>query len=134
MTLVIDSSALLDALIDTGRTGAWAEAMLDDPHLAVPEFALAETGNLLRRAELLGRLSRVEAATVFHDLLRLPLERHAFAPFAERIWQLRHNLTVYDAWYVAVAEQLGCPLVTLDVNLYRAPGPACEVLIPPWVG
>ena len=134
MTLVIDSSTLLDALTGTDRTGAWAEAMLDDPHLAVPEFAFAETSNLLRRMELLKRLSRAEATTVFRDLLRLPLERHAFAPFAERIWQLRHNLTVYDAWYVAVAEQLGCPLVTLDVNLYRAPGPACEIIIPPWVG
>ncbi len=132
MTLVIDSSALFDALTDAGRSGAWARSMLDDPEPTAPEFALAETGNLLRRMELLGRLSRVEATTAFHDLLRLPLERHAFAPFAERIWQLRHNLTVYDAWYVAVAERLGCPLVTLDVNLYRAPGPACEIVVPPW--
>ena len=133
MTLVIDASALVDALIDTDRKGIWAEAMLDDPRLAAPEFALAETANLLRRGELHGRLTRDEAAAALRHVLRLPIERHPFTPYAERIWQLRHNLTVYDAWYVAIAERLGCPLVTLDVNLYRAPGPACEILIPPWL-
>ena len=132
MTLVIDSSALIEALTNTGRNGAWAEAMLDDPRRAVPEFALAETANLLRRMELLGRLTRNDATAAFRDLLRMPLERHEFTPYAERIWELRHNLTVYDAWYVAIAERLGCPLVTLDGNLYRAPGPSCEILVPPW--
>ena len=52
-------------------------------------------------------------------------------PHAERVWALRHNLTAYDAWYVAVAEALDCPLATLDRRLSRASGPACEVLTPP---
>ena len=60
----------------------------------------------------------------------LDLRTHPFAPHAERVWALRHNLTAYDAWYVAVAEALDCPLATLDRRLSRASGPACEVLTP----
>ncbi|MXY05905.1 MAG: type II toxin-antitoxin system VapC family toxin [Gammaproteobacteria bacterium] len=53
-----------------------------------------------------------------------------FAPFAERVWALRGNLTGYDAWYVAVAERFECPLLTLDRKLSRATGPMCEFLVP----
>ena len=65
------------------------------------------------------------------DLLLLDLELFPFAPFAERVWALRGNLTSYDAWYVALAEALDCPLVTLDRKLNGAAGPACEVVTPP---
>ena len=51
-------------------------------------------------------------------------------PFAQRAWELRHNLTSYDAWYVAVAEALGLPLATLDEGLARASGPKCDFLTP----
>lgn len=63
-------------------------------------------------------------------LLRLDIELFPFEPIAARIWQLRHNLTCYDAWYVAVAETLGLPLATLDGRLSRAPGPTCRFLLP----
>ena len=56
-----------------------------------------------------------------------------FAPFAARIWALRNNLTCYDAWYVALAEALDCPLVTLDGRLARAAGPECRIVVPPWL-
>jgi predicted nucleic acid-binding protein len=49
-------------------------------------------------------------------------------PFAERIWELRHAITSYDAWYVAIAEALRLPLATLDKRLARARGPKCEFL------
>jgi predicted nucleic acid-binding protein len=52
-------------------------------------------------------------------------------PFEERIWQLRANLTSYDAWYVAVAESFGFPLATLDRRLAQAPGPECGFVLPP---
>ena len=58
-------------------------------------------------------------------------ERCPFVPFASRVWQLRSNLTVYDAWYVALAEALDWPLITLDRRLSRAVGPRCEVIVPP---
>ena len=59
------------------------------------------------------------------------MELFPFAPFAERVWALRENLTSYDAWYVALAEVLDCPLVTLDRRLSRASGPVCEIIAPP---
>ena len=73
----------------------------------------------------------MEAAIAHRDLLRLDMETFPFAPFAERVWALRSSLTSYDAWYVALAEALGCPLATLDRRLSRAGGSACEFVVPP---
>ena len=86
--------------------------------------------NVLRRLEQGGPLGRLEAASAHIDLLRLDLELWPYEPFAERIWELRANLSSYDAWYVAVAELLGSPLATLDRKLARAAGPECEFLLP----
>ena len=131
MTVVVDASAVVALLVDSGRTGTWAETVVSDAPLAGPELVLAETGNVLRRLERAGEISRLEATSAYRDLLRLDLTLFPFAPFAERIWELRRNLTSYDAWYVALAEVLGCPLVTLDAKLRRAPGPRCEIVVPP---
>jgi len=102
--------------------------------LAAPELALVETSNVLRRLELSGSVSRLEATAAHRDLLRLKLDVYPFAPFAERVWELRSNLTSYDAWYVAVAEALDWPLLTLDRRIGRAGAPRCEVLVPPLLG
>ena len=98
--------------------------------LASPELALAEASNGLRRLERSGQISRPVATRAHDDLLQLDLALFPFAPFAERIWLLRNNLTSYDAWYVALAEELDCPLATLDHRLSRATGLTCEVLVP----
>ena len=131
MTTVIDGSVLVAALVDSGREGKWAESVVAEGLLASPELALAEASNILRRLERTGRISRTEAESAHGDLLQLDVVLFPFAPFAERIWALRSNLTSYDAWYVALAEALDCPLVTLDRKLSRAPGPTCEVITPP---
>ena len=60
----------------------------------------------------------------------LDLELFAFDAFAERIWELRRNVTAYDAWYVALAESLKVPLATLDESLANATGPKCRFLTP----
>ncbi len=130
MTTVVDRSVLAAALVDSGREGKWAESVVAEGLLASPELALAEASNILRRLERTGQISRLEAETAHGDLLQLDVELFPFAPFAERIWGLRDNLTSYDAWYVAVAEALDCPLVTLDRKLSRAPGPTCEIITP----
>lgn len=65
-----------------------------------------------------------------NNLLRLELELFPFAPFADRVWELRKNITSYDAWYVAMAEVFDCPLATLDQKLSRASGPACKIVTP----
>ena len=130
MTTVADSSALVAVLLGSDSESRWTESALADDNLVCPELALAETSNILRRMELAGRISHTRAATAFADLLRLDIILFPFVPFAQRIWQLRNNLTIYDAWYVALAEALDCPLVTLDLRLTRAAGPTCEIIAP----
>ena len=131
MTVVTDASVLVAVLVDSGREGKWAESAVAEGSLAGPELALAEASNILRRLEQAGKISRLEANSAHRDLLRLDLELFPFAPFADRVWALRNNLTSYDAWYVALAEVLDCPLVTIDRKLSRASGPRCEILVPP---
>ncbi len=131
MTVVVDASVLVAALVDSGREGVWAESAMAEGSLAGPELVLAEVSNILRRLERIGEISRLEANSAHRDLLRLDLDLFPFAPFADRVWALRSNLTSYDAWYVALAEALDCPLVTLDRKLDRANGPACEIITPP---
>ena len=134
MTVVTDASVLVAVLVDSGREGKWAESAVAEGSLAAPELALAEASNILRRLEQAGKISRLEANSAHRDLLRLDLELFPFAPFADRVWALRNNLTSYDAWYVALAEVLDCPLVTIDRKLSRASGPRCEILVPPTAG
>jgi len=131
VSAVVDSSVLVAALVESQTDGPWARASITRASLAAPELALAEATNLLRRLELSGWATRLEATAGCRDLLRLNIERYPFAPFAERVWELRANLTAYDAWYVALAETLGWPLVTLDRRIARANGPRCEVIVPP---
>ncbi len=131
MKVVADASLLVAALVDSGRNGRWAESRVASDTLAGPELALAEVSNSLRRMELTGQITSIDAARAQRDLLRLPLELFPFGPFADRVWALRSTLTSYDAWYVALAEALDCPLLTLDRRLARATGPACQVITPP---
>ena len=131
MKVVADASLLVAALVDTGPGGQWARSRVAADTLAGPEFALAEVTNSLRRMELSSRITPNNAARAQRDLLRLPLELFPFGPFADRVWALRGALTSYDAWYVALAEALDCPVLTLDRRLARAPGPACQVITPP---
>ena len=77
------------------------------------------------------QISGVEATLAHDNLLRLELDLFPFAPFAERVWELRRNVTCYDAWYVALAEAFDCPLATLDGKLSRASGPTCGIITPP---
>ncbi len=134
MTLVVDASALVASLTRNDPVGRWVETVIDEESLAAPAFTLAETANALRSMEIRGQLTPFDAANAYRDLLRIDLELHSYEPFAERVWELRHNLTSYDAWYVALAEALDCPLVTLDQRLSRSPGLACAVLTPPGEG
>ena len=108
MTVVADASVLVAVLVDSGREGKWSEDAVAERSLAGPQLALAEASNILRRLEQARKISRLEANSAHRDLLRLDLELFPFAPFADRVWALRNNLSSYDAWYVALAEVLNC--------------------------
>ncbi len=131
MTTVFDGSALVAALAGSGRERQWAESLLAADSAAGPELVTAEVTNVLRRLERAGKLSQSQAASAARHVLQLEIELFPFAPFASRVWELRHNLTSYDAWYVAVAEMHGGQLATLDRRLGRAVGPLCQIVVPP---
>jgi predicted nucleic acid-binding protein len=105
--------------------------VLDSGPLYGPELLAVETMNILRRLERAKNITSFEANSAQNDYKQLNVELYPFAPFADRVWELRHTLTGYDAWYVALAEALDLPLATLDRALARATGPACEFLVPP---
>lgn len=131
MTVVVDASMVVAALIDSGTDGTWAEGLLVGGSLAAPHLLMAEVANILRRSVLAGAISVQDASLAHADLLDLRLELFPYAPFAARIWELRSNVTCYDAWYVALAEALNAPLATLDARLTNAAGPKCRFLVAP---
>ena len=130
MSTVVDASVLVAALVDTGPHGVWAEDVLARGSLHAPELARAEATNILRRLERAKLITTPEANGAHDDLMQLDIDSFSFEPFAERIWELRHNVTSYDAWYVALAEALKLPLATLDEALAKSNGVACEFLTP----
>jgi predicted nucleic acid-binding protein len=130
MTLVLDASVVVAALVDNGSAGRWAEEQLAQGQLIAPEIMRTEVANVLRRAELAGQVDSATAALAFADLRQLKLRTVPFDSVADRIWQLRTNLTSYDAAYVAWAEALDAPLATLDTKLAKSPGPTCTFLTP----
>lgn len=127
---VLDASVVVAALIETSARGVFAESVIAQGGLHAPHLLPAECANILRRAELRGDLSVELAALARADLAALPVVLHPFAPFAERVHELRGAVTAYDGWYVALAEALGTPLATCDLRLTRAPGPTCVMLTP----
>ncbi|GAB94233.1 putative nucleic acid-binding protein [Kineosphaera limosa] len=128
--LVCDASALVALLLDGGPDGAWASRTLAGANLATAAVCRFEAGNIIRRHEAAGLIGSDQAALAHTDLLDLALTEWPYETLAERAWALRPNLTSYDASYVALAELLEVPLVTLDRRVGRASGQACTVLTP----
>lgn len=88
MTAVVDASVLITVLADGGSEGQWAETAVSSYSLVAPELALVETTNILRRLEIRGKLSTLDATIAQRDLLAFDIEFFAFAPFSERVWAL----------------------------------------------
>jgi predicted nucleic acid-binding protein len=130
VTLVVDASLVVAALVDAGKDGEWAESELAKGQLAAPHLMPVEAASILRRAALAGDLPHEIASLAHADLLALRIELFPYEPFALRIWELRTNATAYDAWYVALAEVLDAPLATLDRKLARTPGVRCKFRVP----
>lgn len=129
-TLVLDASAVVAVLADAGPAGAWVMDTVTSAHLAAPALLPFEVANVLRRLELAGRLSADLADLAHADLLDLAVDFWPWGATAATAWPLRGNLTAYDAAYVALAVELGCPLVTLDLRLARSAAALCQVLTP----
>jgi predicted nucleic acid-binding protein len=128
--VVCDASALTAVLIDGGPDGQWATAAVTGAELVAPSLVDFETANIIRRHELAHLISADQAAQAQADLLDLAIERWPYELLATRAWELRLNLSIYDASYVALAELLEVEFVTLDRRIARAPGPRCTISTP----
>lgn len=125
---VLDASAYTDALTSTTALGEAARARLEaSARWHAPAILPAEVLAAVRGLVAGGHLDDLRAQSARTRLRRGHVELHAFRPFEHRIWQLRTSLTVYDAWYVALAERLRTSLVTTDARIARATGPRCEI-------
>jgi len=125
--LVVDASVLAPALADDGPDGDAARARLHAESLVAPELIDLEVLSVLRQRNAGGAIDARRAQLALTDLFELPMQRASHRPLLARCWELRTNLTVYDAAYVALAETIGAPLLTADERLANAPGITCRV-------
>jgi predicted nucleic acid-binding protein len=129
-SFVCDSSAVAALLIDSGPDGQWVTHTVDSGTITAPTLVTYETANVIRRHELSGQISPDQAVQAHADLLDLTIELWPYEILAARAWELRHNLSIYDATYVALAETTDLILITLDKRLAKAPGAKCLIAAP----
>jgi predicted nucleic acid-binding protein len=126
--IVVDASVLANAVGDDEEDGATVRDLLRRAAaVSAPDLVDVETVAALRRLWLGGMLSDARLAAGIRDLEALPIRRYPTRRLMGRAYELRDTVTQYDATYVALAEGLGCPLVTGDARLARAPGVRCTV-------
>ena len=126
--IVVDASVVVAALLSAGGAGARARERLRlDPDLHVPHLLDVEVAAALRRRIRLGQTDVTVATQALADLTDLAALRWDHEPLLRRVWELRDNVTPYDAVYVVLAEVLDATLVTSDARLSRAPGLTCHV-------
>lgn len=128
--VVCDASVLVALLLDSGSDGQWATGRLADADLFAPTLLHYECANVIRRAQLSEAISVDQATQAHADLRDLTVDLWPYDVLANRVWALRANMSAYDAAYVALAELLEAPLVTLDRRILRAPGIRCAVSLP----
>jgi predicted nucleic acid-binding protein len=127
--IVLDASVLANVIGDDGIDGNRAREVLRGQELSVPDLVDVEVVSVLRRRWLARTMTARRFAAAVDDLGALPADRYPVLPFMPRAYELRANVSAYDATYVALAEQLGCALVTVDRRLAAAPGPRCAITV-----
>ncbi len=125
--LVADSSALIAALIGMPRDDRLVARIGSDGEIHVPHLVDVEVLHALRRLERAGHIPSERAESALTDFSDLALIRYPHLPLMGRAWQLRQNLTAYDALFVSLAEALGVPLVTCDARIASAAGHSASV-------
>lgn len=125
--IVVDSSTLVHALVNSESLGVQVNRRLRNESIAAPGLIDLESLNAIKQLERGGITDSATSNSILDELMRLPIDRYDHWPLLRRCWELRHNLSVYDAAYVALAEALDAPLVTSDTAFSRAPGIACQV-------
>ena len=128
--IVIDASVLANVVGDDGSDGQRARAEFRGAgDVAAPDLVDVETVAVLRKRWLAGTVSDQRFAVASEDLGQLDLDRYPVLRFMRRAYELRANVTAYDSAYVALAEELGCELLTADRRLASASGPRCAIRV-----
>lgn len=125
--LVVDTSAVLEALAATDPAPGLVERLARNGDLHAPHLIDVEVLHALRRMTIARAISEDRAADTRADYAELALTRYPHRPLSDRVWELRHNLTAYDATFVALAEALDAPLVTCDARLASAAGHGARI-------
>jgi predicted nucleic acid-binding protein len=125
--IVVDASVLSVALVADDVRGERLRARLASERLAAPALIDLEVASMLRGLARAKKVKPRRAESALADLVAMPLTRASHGRLMPRVWQLRHNLSSYDASYVALAEHLDTVLLTGDARLARAPRIRCEV-------
>jgi predicted nucleic acid-binding protein len=126
--IVVDASVLANAIGDDGSDGWQARAELRRADaLSAPDLVDVETVAVLRKRWLAKAITANRFSTAISDLADLGIDRYPALPLMRGAYELRANVTAYDAAYVALAEGLDCPLITADARLAKAPGLRCQV-------
>ena len=125
--LVLDTSALLAALVGSPTNAALNERLSADGDLHAPHLIDVEAVHALRRLVRRGDLSLERALAARQDLRDLTIIRYPHVALVDRMWDLREHLTAYEAAFVALSEALGVPLITADARLARATGHGAEI-------
>ncbi len=125
--IVVDASVLAPAVADGGDDGDRYRQRLRGEQLAAPDLMRIEAMSVIRRQLGRGLLAVEQADRALEDLLALPVTVFPTAQFLRRGWELRGNVTAYDACYIALAESLGCRVLTADARLSHSPGPECVI-------
>lgn len=125
--IVVDASAALSALVNAGQ----ARTAMGREQIHVPHLIDAEVASGLRRRVAAGDIDEHAGLTALRHWRQLGLIRYAGFPLLERVWELRHSMSAYDATYIALAETLGTSLLTADRRLSRAPGARCAITLVP---
>ena len=128
--IVVDASAAVELLLGTARGAVIAEIFDPAESLHAPELIDLEIAQVLRRYERARILDAARAEAALRDFADLPIERYSHRLLLPRAWELRANLTIYDAVYVALAELLEAPLLTGDTSLNASQHRARIELVP----
>ena len=128
MDLVLDASVAVEVLTATGAAHKALRTRVQESSCHAPHLIDAEVGNVLRRAARRGAIESGSAAAALRALGGLVTDRYPHhGELARAAWELRSNLTYYDALYAALAARLGYPLLTTDARLANAPGLPCSI-------
>lgn len=125
--IVLDASAALSGLLNAGP----ARELLGGEQLHAPHLVDSEVASGLRRHVVSHRIAADDGWAALDTWRRLGLTRYAMHGLLERVWELRENLSAYDACYVALAESLDCSVITADARISRAPGVLCSITVVP---